>query len=118
MTVISLADKFRLIDEHWSPRTVATVNDYDVRIAKIQGEFEPHRHPETDELFLVVDGELTIRMADGDVTLGPGEIYVVPRGVQHQPVSKGETQILMVEPTATVNTGDAGGAMTKPRIEL
>ena len=118
MTAISLADKFRLIDEHWSPRTVATVNDYDVRIAKIQGEFEPHRHLETDELFLVLDGELTIRLADGDVTLGPGEIYVVPRGVQHQPVATVETQIVMFEPTTTVNTGDAGGPRTMPRVEL
>ena len=118
MTAINLADKFRLINEHWSPRTVTTVNDYDVRIAKIQGEFEPHRHPETDELFLVIAGKLTLRLADGEVTLGPGEIYVVPRGVQHQPVAESETQILMFEPSATVNTGDAGGAMTRPRVEL
>jgi mannose-6-phosphate isomerase-like protein (cupin superfamily) len=118
MTVINLADKFRLITEQWSPRTVATVNDYDVRIAKIEGEFEPHRHPETDELFLVIAGELTLRMADGDVTLGPGEIHVVPRGVQHQPVATGETQILMFEPTTTVNTGDAGGPRTMPRVEI
>ncbi len=115
---MNLADKFRLVAEHWSPRTVATVNDYDVRIARIEGEFEPHRHPETDELFLVIDGELTLRLPGGEVTLGPGEIYVVPAGVEHQPVARGETQILMFEPTATVNTGDAGGPRTMPRVEL
>ena len=118
MTAINLADKFRHITEHWAPRTIATVNDYDVRIAKIQGEFEPHRHPETDELFLVLAGELTLRLSDGDVALGPGEIYVVPAGVQHQPVAGPETQILMFEPTTTVNTGDAGGPRTKSSVAL
>jgi mannose-6-phosphate isomerase-like protein (cupin superfamily) len=118
MTPINLAEKFRLITEQWAPRTIATVNDYDVRIAKIQGEFEPHRHPETDELFLVLAGELTIRMAGGDVTLGAGEIYVVPAGTEHQPVAGPETQILMFEPTTTVNTGDAGGPRTKASVRL
>ena len=118
MGSINIAEKLGQLNGFWQPRTVATVNDYDVRIAKIEGEFEPHRHPETDELFLVIAGELTLRMADGDVTLGPGEIHVVPRGVQHQPVATGETQILMFEPTTTVNTGDAGGPRTMPRVEI
>ena len=112
MEPVNLAAKFGAITEHWSPRRVASVNDYDVRIARVRGEFVRHRHPDTDEFFLVVDGELTIRMDAGDVVLCPGEIFVVPRGVYHQPYAAVETSILMFEPRATVNTGDAGGPLT------
>jgi mannose-6-phosphate isomerase-like protein (cupin superfamily) len=112
---INLAAKLALIDKHWSPRTVATVNDYDVRLAKVHGEFVRHRHEESDEFFLVVDGELTLRMDDGDVVLRPGEVYVVPAGTYHQPVAAAETSILMFEPRSTVNTGDAGGELTAER---
>ena len=112
MGSINLAEKLALITEYWSPRTVATVNDYDVRVVRVQGEFVRHQHAESDEFFLVVEGELTIRMDDGEVTLGPGELYVVPRGTYHQPVSAGETTVLLFEPSEIVNTGDAGGPLT------
>jgi mannose-6-phosphate isomerase-like protein (cupin superfamily) len=115
---VSIAEKLALIAEHWSPRTVATVNDYDVRLVKIQGEFVRHQHPDTDELFLVLDGALTIRLDAGDVVLGPGELYVVPAGTHHQPYAEVETSMLLFEPSDVVNTGDAGGEMTAPRVEL
>jgi mannose-6-phosphate isomerase-like protein (cupin superfamily) len=92
------------------------MNDYDVRVAKAHGEFTPHRHPDTDELFLVLAGSLTIRLEhDDEVVLGPGQIYVVPRGLLHQPVAEMETHVLLFEPTTTVNTGDTPGALTAER---
>jgi mannose-6-phosphate isomerase-like protein (cupin superfamily) len=115
---INLADRLALITEHWSPRTVATVNDYDVRLVRVLGEFVRHQHSDTDEFFLVLDGELTIRMDGGDVGLGSGEMYVVPAGVDHQPFAAAETSILLFEPREVVNTGDAGGELTAPRREL
>jgi mannose-6-phosphate isomerase-like protein (cupin superfamily) len=118
MAGINVADKLRQITELWSPKTVATINDYDVRLARVKGEFVRHRHVASDEFFLVLDGELTIRMDGGDVTLGAGEMYVVPRGVHHQPVAAAEASILLFEPSATVNTGDAGGDLTAPRAIL
>lgn len=118
MDVINLQAKLALISEHWSPRTVATVNDYDVRLVKVLGEFVRHQHSDTDEFFLVVDGELTIRMDDGDVVLGTGDAYVVPAGVDHQPYAAVETSVLLFEPSAVVNTGDVGGELTAVRVEL
>jgi mannose-6-phosphate isomerase-like protein (cupin superfamily) len=103
------------LDHPWVPRTVAVVNDYDVRVVKTHGEFTRHAHPETDELFLVLDGSLTIRLDDGEVTLGPGQLYVVPRGTPHQPVSQDGAQVLLFEPSATVNTGDTPSALTAER---
>ncbi len=97
---------------------MATVNDYDVRLVKVQGEFVGHEHAESDELFFVVSGELTIRMNAGDVTLGPGDLYVVPRGVFHQPIAAAETSILLFEPSEIVNTGSAGGGLTAERVEI
>lgn len=118
MMSVSIDDKLGRITEHWAPKTVATVNDYDVRLAKVHGEFVRHRHAESDEFFLVVAGELTIRMDAGDVTLGPGELFVVPRGVYHQPLAEVETSILLFEPSEIINTGDAGGAQTADRAEI
>ncbi|HEV2087997.1 MAG TPA: cupin domain-containing protein, partial [Cryptosporangiaceae bacterium] len=115
---ISIEEKLRQIGEHWSPKTVATVNDYDVRLVRVLGEFVRHQHAGSDEFFLVVDGELTIRMDEGDVSLGPGELYVVPRGVHHQPYAATETSVLLFEPSEIVNTGDAGGALTAERVEI
>lgn len=103
------------VDEPWSPRTVAVVNDYDVRVVKTGGEFTRHSHPETDELFVVLRGSLTIRMDAGDVELGPGQLYVVPRGVEHQPVSPEGAEVLLFEPSATVNTGDTPSELTADR---
>jgi mannose-6-phosphate isomerase-like protein (cupin superfamily) len=103
------------ITDRWSPRTIAVVNDYDVRVAKVQGEFTPHSHPETDEFFLVLSGCLTIRMDDGDVVLSEGDTYVVPRGRAHQPYAEAETTLLLFEPSETVNTGDTPSSLTARR---
>lgn len=103
------------VTEHWSPRTVAVVNDYDVRVVKVQGEFTRHRHPETDEFFLVLSGALTIKMDEGDVRLGVGDTYVVPRGQVHQPCADTETTVLLFEPSDTVNTGDSPSPLTSER---
>jgi mannose-6-phosphate isomerase-like protein (cupin superfamily) len=112
---IDLARALAGVHEPWSPRTVATVNDYDVRVVRTHGEFTRHSHPDTDEFFLVLSGRLTIRMDDGDVDLAPGQVYVVPRGVAHQPVSTDGAEVLLLEPSATVNTGDNPGALTAER---
>jgi mannose-6-phosphate isomerase-like protein (cupin superfamily) len=106
------------LDEHWSPRTVAVVNDYDVRVVKVLGDFTWHSHPETDEFFLVLSGSLTIEMDHGEVLLSPGDTYVVPRGRLHRPHADTETTLLLFEPSATVNTGDAPGSLTAPRTVI
>ena len=110
--VVDLRDRLSLFSEHWSPKVVATVNDDEVKVVKVKGEFVWHSHADTDELFLVLDGSLTIRLRDGEVTLGPGQLFVVPRGVEHCPVAAEEASVLLVEPTGVVNTGDAGGDLT------
>ena len=110
--VVDLRDKLSLFSEHWSPRVVATLNDYEVKVVKVKGEFVWHSHADTDELFLVVDGSLTIRLPDGDVSLGPGQLFVVPRGVEHCPVAAEEASLVLIEPAGVVNTGDAGGVLT------
>lgn len=112
---VDLASVLSTIEGPWSPRTVAVLNDYDVRVVKTKGEFTRHSHPETDELFLVLRGSLTIRLDAGDVELVPGQIYVVPRGVQHQPVSVDGADVMLIEPSETVNTGDTPGELTAPR---
>ena len=112
---VDLAGVLATFDEPWSPRTVAVLNDYDVRVVRTLGEFTEHSHPDTDELFLVLSGRLTIRLEGGEVELGPGQLYVVPRGTPHQPVSEGGAEVLLVEPSATVNTGDSPGELTAER---
>ena len=109
---VDLAQKLSLVRDHWSPKVVARLNDYEVKVVKVQGEFVWHRHDDTDELFLVVSGRLRIQLRDGDVELGPGQLYVVPRGVEHCPVADEETHALLLEPQGVVNTGDAGGPLT------
>lgn len=109
---VDLADKLSLFTDLWSPKVVARMNDYEVKVVKVQGEFAWHSHEDTDELFLVIAGQLTIKLRDGDVTLGPGQLYVVPRGVEHCPIADTETQALLIEPVGVVNTGDAGGPLT------
>jgi mannose-6-phosphate isomerase-like protein (cupin superfamily) len=103
------------LGEYWSPRTIAVVNDYDVRVVKVCGEFTQHRHPETDEFFMVLSGCLTIRMDEGDIVLRQGDTFVVPRAKSHQPVAETETTLLLFEPSVTVNTGDAPGVLTTER---
>ena len=109
---VNLAEKLALFDEHWQPKIVARINDYDVRIVKVKGEFVWHKHDDTDDFFLVLDGHLTIQLRDRNVELDPGELFVVPRGVEHCPRAEEETAVLLIEPAGTVNTGDAGGPLT------
>jgi len=112
MEVVNLEKKFGRFDEHWSPKILAKLNDYHVKAAKLRGEFVWHKHDETDELFFVTKGTLLLRFRDRDVTLGPGELLVVPKGVEHLPVAEEECEVLLIEPAGTLNTGDAGGART------
>ena len=112
MDKVNLAEKLRLFDETFSPKTVANLNDYDIQVVKAKGEFVWHKHDETDDFFLVLKGLLTIQMRDGNVELGPGELFVVPKGVEHCPIAEEEVHVLLIEPTGTPNTGDAGGALT------
>lgn len=118
----NLADAFARVAEPWQPHRLASINDYDVKVVKLRGEFVWHAHPDTDELFLVRSGRLTIslRDADGerDVALGPDDLYVVPAGIEHRPRADEEVEALLVEPHGTVNTGDAAGPMTQPLREL
>jgi mannose-6-phosphate isomerase-like protein (cupin superfamily) len=105
---VNLEVQFGRFDDYWSPKIVATVNDYDVKVVKARGEFVWHQHDETDEFFLVTAGQLRIRLQDhDDVVLGPGELFVVPRGVRHCPVADEKVHLLLLEPRETVNTGDA-----------
>lgn len=103
---VNLEEKFRKFSEHWSPKIIAQMNDYHFKIAKIQGEFIWHDHPETDEVFIVMKGRLEIQFRDRSVLLDEGEMFVVPKGVEHKPVAAQECHILLVEPAGTVNTGD------------
>ena len=112
MQKINLAEKFGLFTETWSPRILAELNGQHVKLARLEGEFVWHSHEEEDELFLVVEGELRLLFRDGEVLLGPGELCVVPRGVEHKPVAEKQVQVLLLEPASTVNTGTAGGPRT------
>jgi len=113
---VNLADKFALFSERWSPKIVAVFNGHDVMVVKVKGRFVWHAHADTDDFFLVLRGRLTIEMRDGPVTLGPGELFVVPRGVEHCPVAEEETELLLIEPAGTPNTGDAATAAQKVKI--
>lgn len=112
MPKVNLHDAFAKIDTHWAPRIVAELNGQHVKLAKLEGEFVWHRHPDEDELFLVVAGHLTLEMRDGNIELGPGELFVVPRGVEHRPVAPEEVHVVLFEPAGTRNTGDVGGERT------
>ncbi|HEX5809428.1 MAG TPA: cupin domain-containing protein [Anaerolineales bacterium] len=103
---INLLEKLSKFSEHWSPKIIAQMNDYHFKLAKVQGEFVWHDHPETDEVFLVLKGQLQIQFRAGAVLLKEGEMFVVPRGVEHKPVAEHECHILLIEPEGTVNTGD------------
>jgi mannose-6-phosphate isomerase-like protein (cupin superfamily) len=108
---INLAGALARFNEHWSPKIVAAVNDYDVKVVKLEGEFVRHTHEDTDELFLVLRGAMTIKLPDGDVQLREGDLFVVPRGVEHQPFAAEEAHVLLLEPRGTHNTGDAPNAL-------
>jgi len=108
---VNLAEKFATFSDHWAPRIVATYNDNDIRIVKVEGEFVWHKHDDTDDFFLVLEGVLDIELRDRTVTLGPGELFVVPRGVEHRPVARhGEVKMIVIEPAGTDNTGDSATA--------
>ncbi|MFI9099943.1 cupin domain-containing protein [Streptomyces fildesensis] len=116
--VVNIAAALARFSDHWAQRRIAGINDYDVKVAKIQGEFVWHTHDDTDEFMLVISGRLTVRFREGDVVLDPGEFVVVPRGVEHCTAAAEETSILLLEPAGVVNTGDAGGELTKAVREL
>ena len=116
VTAINLASKLGQFSEHWSPKIVASFNGHDVMVVKLKGEFVWHSHPDTDDFFYVVKGNLTIRLRDGEVALGPGELYVVPKGVEHCPVAAEEVHLLLIEPAGTPNTGDPATAAVKTAI--
>ena len=113
-TTVNLKEKLTRFDEHWAPKIVAAMNDYHIKLVKVKGEFVWHSHPETDELFLVLDGAMTIEMRDGNVKLAAGDLFVVPRGKEHRPVAASECHVLLMEPAGTLNTGNSGGSMTAP----
>jgi mannose-6-phosphate isomerase-like protein (cupin superfamily) len=112
---VNLAAKLAGFDERWSPRIVAGYNGNDVMVVKVEGAFVWHSHPDTDDLFLVLAGELDIELRDRTVTLGPGELFVVPAGVEHRPVARAEAHLLLIEPAGTPNTGDPATAAEKRR---
>ena len=114
---VDLERKLSLFTELWSPKVVARVNDHDVKVVKVKGEFVWHRHDDTDELFLVLRGRLRVQLRADAVELGPGQLYVVPKGVEHCPVADDETHALLLEPRGVVNTGDAGGDLTATHDE-
>jgi mannose-6-phosphate isomerase-like protein (cupin superfamily) len=113
---INLDEKLAGFDEYWAPRIVGGFNGHDLMVVKVKGEFVWHEHPDTDDFFLVLKGSLAIDMPEGSVRLGPGEMFVVPRGVQHRPVAEEETHLLLIEPAGTPNTGDPATAAVKVRI--
>ena len=109
---VDLAEKLSLFSESWSPKVVARMNDYEIKVVKLKGEFTWHTHHDTDELFFVLKGQLTIQMREGNVTLNPGQLFVVPRGMEHCPLADGEVHAMLIEPVGVINTGDAGGPLT------
>ena len=115
--VLHLAEKFDRFDDYWSPRIVGEVNEAHVKLVKLKGEFVWHHHEEEDELFLVIQGHLLIKLRDRELRLGPGDLTIIPRGVDHLPIAEDEVHVLLVEPKTTVNTGSAGGERTVAELE-
>jgi mannose-6-phosphate isomerase-like protein (cupin superfamily) len=114
---VNLSEAFARFDDHWAPRIVAAYNGNEVRIVKVEGEFVWHAHADTDDLFLVLDGELDIELRDRTITLGPGELYVVPRGVEHRPVARrGEVRMINMEPGGTDNVGEGSPQQAPVRL--
>jgi len=113
--VINLSEKLSLFSEHWSPKIIAQMNDHHFKLVRLSGEFVWHTHEHTDEVFLVLEGEMTIDLPEGDTAvLGPGEMIVIPKGVEHRPRADTECRVMLVEYAGTVNTGDAEGDLTAP----
>ena len=110
--VINFKDKFAKFSEHWSPRVIAKMNDYQFKLAKVEGEFVWHDHPDTDEVFVVIEGSLNIEFRDGMVSLESGEMFVIPKGVEHKPSASSECKIMLIEPKGVINTGDTDSELT------
>ena len=109
---INFSEKLSRFSEQWEPKIIAQMNDYHFKVVKLQGEFVWHKHEETDEVFIVLKGEMSIAFKDGSVLLKAGEMFVVPKGAEHKPIAGDECNVILVEPSGTINTGDAGGEMT------
>lgn len=115
--VVNFAEKFAKIEEFHSYKVVAQMNDYHIKLVRMQREFIWHSHPETDEVFLVLDGKLEIALRDETLYLNPGEMAVIPKGVDHKPSCQEECRIVLIEPAGTINTGNAGGELTDTKVE-
>ena len=111
---INIQEKFSKFSDYWAPRVIAEMNDYQFKLAKLEGEFTWHDHQETDEVFIVIEGSMSIEFRTGVVELSEGEMFVVPKGVKHKPCAEQECKVMLVEPRNTVNTGEAGGKLTAP----
>ena len=114
---VNLRDKLAKIDQPWTPKVVAELNDYQIKVVKLEGEFVWHEHDNTDEMFLCIEGRMDIELRDGCVTLTPGELFVVPRGVQHKPIAYKGCSAVIIEPRGVVNTGESRGELTAPNDE-
>jgi mannose-6-phosphate isomerase-like protein (cupin superfamily) len=115
---VDLAEKLALLDRPYAPGIVGYLNDYKLAVVRVKGEFVWHKHDDTDDFFLVLRGKMTIQLRDRDVELNEGDLFVVPRGVEHCPKADTEAHVLLIEPKGTVNTGDAGGALTAEEMEI
>lgn len=111
---INLAQKFSLFTAQWQPKVIAEMNDYQFKIVKLEGDFLWHDHEETDEAFIVIEGKLRIDFRDGAVEIGPGELFIVPKGVEHKPFAEREVKLMLIEPRGVKNTGEEGGERTAP----
>jgi len=111
-SAVNFGEKFAKFSDYWSPKIIAQMNDYHFKLVRLQGDFVWHSHVDTDEVFIVLDGEMSIEFRDGRVDLRAGEMLVVPKGVEHKPFARNECRIMLVEPAGTINTGDAGGDLT------
>jgi mannose-6-phosphate isomerase-like protein (cupin superfamily) len=111
---VNFRQKFALFEEQWQPKVVAEMNDYQFKVVRLQGDFVWHDHKDTDETFIVIEGDLRIDFRDGTVRIGAGEMFVVPKGVEHKPYAESEVKLLLIEPRGVPNTGDAGGERTAP----
>ena len=114
---VNLTEMFSRFQEHWSPKVVGEVNDSQVKLVKVKGEFVWHHHDREDELFLVVKGRLRLKLRDRDLVLGPGEFAIIPHGVEHLPVAEEETHVLLFEPSSTLNTGNVRNERTVPELD-
>jgi mannose-6-phosphate isomerase-like protein (cupin superfamily) len=117
LEIVNLAQKLSRFSDHWSPKIVGELNDSYIKVVKVQGEFVWHQHEREDELFLVLSGQLTIRLRDRDLQLSPGEFVVIPKGVEHLPVAEEEVHLLLLEPKTTLNTGDVRSERTVEQPE-